>query len=1202
MGSTMEDAPAFIIILSIALLSVIVSTAPHRCESLLEGGGDYFCMTDIVYKVSVNVNGTDVPECVTTNGTIPCQSLYYVLSHINMQPQGSSTDPTWLISISSDQVLTSTLQVAFDARILCLILCGSNETMILSNASLSHVIKLESKHKSGSVILSNLQFDFGVNVHSINESLTVKNFSGFFMNDVIITKSADWLINVNSFSMNNSTLYNNFYAKALLHIKAVSAYLTDVNITQTYAKAVLFASNVASFPSGPVYIELQDGTQSFAQVKNCTFYHSKVSNESLQILSSGLMIHSSSDDSKISVENSNFGFASYAFASSISIQSESTNIVLSGLTMHDNYFEKLGSLIQMIIVYNSYNKVPIIVEKSSFFRNFKKSGTAINFQCENCILILNSCNFTHSHGQVLATKSGSVFLERINVYMMTNELFSKAALFNFESTFVQFNGNVTIRDNIGTAVKATYSLIQFLNGAVVQIHNNTGRYGGAMELYGYFHLSTYSPAPTGISFINNTAVYGGGMYVKLALQHPMTCIEILNSFKKSFGNIAINHNKAITKGNQVLFDFGSNPPQDIKECDTGDLYNAVYLSLQFETGKNIVVFPGEQIKFQVLSNEICETRLYVTCSYDNIITSCPFILTGSSKVIIPQGSTNVTTNLKIKTDLNITHTAPNIDVNLHFYCHESSAKTAVFIRNCTLGFIFNSTDKSCHGCDECDATLYQYSLADGVACVQRNYWYGTDDNGNVTVAECYFPFCDYRKYCPIKSDQPFIYHGLPENQDNQCYNNKGKILCRQCRDGYQFTYLGIQCVEGSNCGWNLLGLILLAIILNIIVGLLWIGIMRFKGGLTFGISLGPLIFIAFGQLIPFGVVRSFDPIQVLFSTLSLIILNNSILGYIPLCTPISTGVGQQVLNYIGPLVNFGMILGIVTVTNCCPRCSSKILQNPIQTICLLALVAFWSLATTSVTLLLPVKIGDKYRFLVDPNIPISSYYTLVWILAIPLLIFVIGIIIFMAVSPFLSRRFNTVRIKPILDVFHAPYKNKWRWYCATYFSTWLAMTVLMSYGSINIFAAIFLLIVSIVHFVFQPYSLQWLNVIDTLLLFDLIVLYNFSNHLNNVVVDNLSFKIITIMVYLLSLLPPLCYLILIATTLLIKIPFIHRTYMKLKEQLIRTSSPQLLVPDPYNNTLTISKEHHLRKRVRQQLISFEDANESSPLRDSIINM
>ena len=1199
----MEDVSTFIV-LSAALLSVIGSTTtrPHHCESLLVGGGDYSCVTDVVY-VSVDVNGADVHECVTSNGTIPCQSLHYALNQINTQHQGSSASSTWLISISSDQVLTSTLQVTFDAQISCLILCGSNETMILSNGSLSHVIKLESKRKGGSVILSNLQFDFGVNFNSTKESLAVKNFSGFFINDVIITKSADWLINVNVFSMNKSILHHNFYAKALLHISAVSAILTNVTITQTYAKAVLFTSkiNVTSFPSGPVYIKLQDGTQSFARVKNCTFYHSKVSNESLQILSSGLMIHSSSGDSKISVENSNFGFASHAFASSIAIQSESTDIVLSGLTMHDNYFEKLGSLIRIVIVYNSYNQVPIIVEKSSFFRNFKKSSTAINFQCENCILILNSCNFTQSYGQVLATKSGSVFLERINVYMMKNELFSKVALFDFELTSVQFSGNVTIRDNIGTAVKATYSLIQFQNGAVVQIYNNTGRYGGAMELYGHIHLSTYPPVPTGISFINNTAVYGGGMYLKLALQHPTTCLEILNNFKKGFGNVTIKHNKAITKGNHVLFDFGSNPPQDIKECDTGGLYNAVYLSLQFKTGTNVVVFPGEQIKFQVISNEICETKLYVTCSYDNIITSCPFILTGSSNVIIPQGSTNVTTDLKIKTDVNITHTAPNIDVDLHIYCHESSAKTAILIQNCTLGFIFNSTDKSCHGCEECDPTLYQYSLADGIACIQRSYWYGTDDSGNVTIAECYFPFCDYRKYCPIKSGQPFIYYGLPENQDDQCYNNKGKVLCRQCRDGYHFTYLGIQCVEGSNCGWNLLGLILLAIILNIIVGLLWLGIMRFKGGLTFGISLGPLIFIAFGRLIPFGEIRFFDPIQVLFSIISLIILDNSILGYIPLCTPISTGVGQQVLNYIGPLVNFGMILGIVIVTNYCSRCSSKILKNPIQTICLLALVAFWSLTRTSVTLLLPVKIGDKYRFLVDPNIPISSYYTLVWILAIPLLIFVIGIIIFMAVSPFLSRRFNTVHIKSILDVFHAPYKNKWRWYCATYFSTWLAMTVLMSYGSINIFAAIFFLIVSIVHCVFQPYSLQWLNVIDTLLFFDIIILYVFTDHLSNAVKNDLSIKTIKIMVYLLSLLPPLCYLILIATTLLIKIPFIHRTYMKINRRLTDPSLPQLLVPDPYDNTITISKDHLLRKRVGQQVFSFEDS-ESLPLRDSIINM
>ena len=1178
------------IFFSVALLSVTGQGPPH-CQSVMKGD-QYSCATLIVNTVSIDVNGTDVPECVT-NDTISCQSLIYALNQINSKPSNVLDQySTWLILISSDQVLTSPLQVTFNVTFSCLILCGTgtaNETAILSNgngSSILPVINLASNYIRASMVIANIKFDFGLNVHSItNESVRV-SFLYFVMSNVTITHSYDWLIIAGIFTITNSTLYDNYYTRALLFMIVVRGYMTNVMIGQTYGKAVLPYQTL-----GPVAILLH-GHQPLARVKNCTFYHSKISGtEIIQVSSSGLLIYSFSGNSNIGIFDSNFGFADYLFLSSVYISAQGGDSVLSGLTIHDNHYDILTSLGHITV-----SSRRLSVRHLSFFKN---SGNAIVFPCERCDeLNVTDCSFHHSKGTVMVAKAEFISLTNISVSMMSNELYSDVALFNLDSV-VSFDGYVIIKDNIGTAIRLKFSTLRLLEGVFIEIVNNTGRHGGAMALDKHTYFDTSSFPLADVNLINNTAIYGGGVYVTISRFNKVNCAEVLKTWHQSFINFTITGNKAITKGDQLLFDFGSYPPEDITNCHSDDIF---YLSLQLKKQSVVTVFPGQQIKFEANSKEICEATLYVTCSVNSSIILCPFDLTGSSKVIIPQGKNNVTTHIKIKTDLNITHTDPNIDLTLHVVCQYSRTNATVLIQRCMLGFNFNVTDKTCHGCEECDPALYQYSLQDGIACVQRNYWYG-NDSGNVIVSECYFPFCNYKSDCSLKSVQPFLYYGLPENQDDQCYNNKGKILCRQCRDGYHFTYLGIQCVEGSNCGWNLLGLILLAIILNIIVGLLWLGIMRFKGGLTFGISLGPLIFIAFGQLISFGAIDSLHPIQVIFAFLSLIILDNSILGYIPLCTPITTGVGQQVLNYIGPFVIIVMIMSVGIATNCCPRYSNKVLKNPIQTICLLALVTFWSLARTSVTLLLPTKLLDSYRFFVDPNVHIASYYAFIWLVSIPVFFLVIGVIIFMAVSPFLSRRFNTIRIKPILDVFHSPYKDKWRWYSSVYFATWVITSIFYPYSTTSIFALLLFLVVSAVHFVFQPYNLKWLNVVDTLLLFDLFILYNTVAFLS---IDASDDSAITksIMVYVLSLLPPLCYLIMFAILLLSKSRCVRHICDKIKKK-FKKPLPQEEEEDlnQYYSVQDMTEEYQSRKRVTSYELQADENDYGSQVlmkRDSFI--
>ena len=345
------------------------------------------------------------------------------------------------------------------------------------------------------------------------------------------------------------------------------------------------------------------------------------------------------------------------------------------------------------------------------------------------------------------------------------------------------------------------------------------------------------------------------------------------------------------------------------------------------------------------------------------------------------------------------------------------------------------------------------------------------------------------------------------------------------------------------------------------IGVLWIVAMKFKGGLTFGTSLGPLLFIAVVRKLPFGVYGHFKIIEVVYFFLSMLILDNSILSYIEVCTPITTGVGQHALNYIGPVVIVIMMTVIILASYCCPRYLHKITESPLQMICLLGLVTFWSLASTSINLILPLKLGNSYWFAIDPNVPIKSNSLAFLLISVLVLILVLSIVVFMTVSPYISKCFNTLRIKPILDVCQSCYKDKWRWYSMVYFTVWMIITAVGPYSVpfLNYLYWFMLIGVATIHSIFRPYAFKWLNIADTLLLIDLIMLYATVAQIQGVEAITRKEFITTVIilfelaVFVLSLLPPLVYLIFGMAVLLKKLPCLKKRFEKFSKELTTTA-------------------------------------------------
>uniref|UniRef100_A0A1X7SNC7 Uncharacterized protein n=1 Tax=Amphimedon queenslandica TaxID=400682 RepID=A0A1X7SNC7_AMPQE len=271
--------------------------------------------------------------------------------------------------------------------------------------------------------------------------------------------------------------------------------------------------------------------------------------------------------------------------------------------------------------------------------------------------------------------------------------------------------------------------MNFHEGSDVQIMNNTARFGGGL-IFDEGSIFDINSSPNALlHFENNSAVLGGAIYVRMYIAGNVSC-SFIKQYTSTFQTIDIVYkgNYALNKGNDILIDFGSVPPAGIEMCNSGKNYETIYSKIDIgpiQSGtSHLTVFPGQSIKFQAISISVCQATMYITCTADNRINSCPpesISLSGSSKVIIPQGNHTITTDLKIKTDINVTHSDTSIDLKFQSFCDSSRSTVSVTLLNCSLGFTFNETERMCRGCDYCDSTFYQFSLDEGIACIRYNY-------------------------------------------------------------------------------------------------------------------------------------------------------------------------------------------------------------------------------------------------------------------------------------------------------------------------------------------------------------------------------------------------------------------------------------------------------------------------------------------------
>ena len=663
--------------------------------------------------------------------------------------------------------------------------------------------------------------------------------------------------------------------------------------------------------------------------------------------------------------------------------------------------------------------------------------------------------------------------------------------------------NINIINNTGTGLKLIEATVYFNN---ITFYNNTGVYGGGMSLY---RTRIYL---TGlIIFERNTALFGGAIYIA-------TAERLYNPYCTTFEQITFSNNSAGTIGPDVFIEDGFSARDTIYytfPCINDTIPISVRGNHIISGPYNITINPQSNSTITLFSGQNLTYSAKVTDYFGNL-TSC-FVnvileygnnvsehvqLTGDVQSLLSTG--NFTTNRYLTS--NVEH--HDFSIKLRFLCLNTHAEmyANVNLTTCPLGYVFQTPQESqpIKGTCECvdiPSDDVQCDFVLGVACIRLGYWLGkfsADKDTLIDTAPCQYPYCKtVLPPCPIIGLAQ-TYNQLPITQDEQCNGLYGGLLCRSCREDAVFSFEAVNCVPSSNCEpWQPYVTLVLVVVFQLVLGFAIVIVLKASFNTGIGHLYGPLFFIAVLRLVPFGYYKQYVQLESIVSIFqSVLLLNLEVFGKIPWCffSNINPLLNYS-LHFLGPFIIAVVLLSTVILARYYPRQFLFIQSSPVQAICLLILLSFWSVSDTCIQLLKPTTTlsGVKgWRVALQPNIQYlkDPYHIVTWIISTILLIFLLlPFILLLFLSPLLRRKFNLTRIQPLLDAFQSCYDDKFRWYSGVYLLSWIILNINMPYYVMEII----LVAISTLHFMIQPYKYQWLNIVDTLLLVDLIMFAVFTS-------------------------------------------------------------------------------------------------------------
>ena len=329
----------------------------------------------------------------------------------------------------------------------------------------------------------------------------------------------------------------------------------------------------------------------------------------------------------------------------------------------------------------------------------------------------------------------------------------------------------------------------------------------------------------------------------------------------------------------------------------------------------------------LVSNEMNSS--YFTNGPNEILISCD---TFQGISIRSNQSLSTSSNFSINISLNVDR-----DANWK----QISVTLIVGLSPCHPGFWQYPESQKC----EC------YNANDIVFCsgnsstIKRGYWFDSV-TGKPTITFCPINYCNFT-CCETTNG----YFHLSPVRDNQCKSHRSGAACGSCIDGYTLSFDSAECVNFESCtaGHDQTVLvIMLTVIYWILMVALVFAMMYYKVGIGYlysityyysivDILLSQNLQASRGLYLTVNIMSSFSKITPQF------------LGELCLTTGMS-GIDQQFIHYMHPSAAILILVVISLLARKFLRISTIVSRGIIHVICLLLLLLYTSMASTSLLL------------------------------------------------------------------------------------------------------------------------------------------------------------------------------------------------------------------------------------------------------------
>jgi len=723
------------------------------------------------------------------------------------------------------------------------------------------------------------------------------------------------------------------------------------------------------------------------------------------------------------------------------------------------------------------------------------TGSSITM-CHTYIIVVKS-NFTSNSGgnSVMYISAGSTFTK----------------LLVHQSTFC---------NNNGTAIHSLSSTLSFADHVIFS--NNSANNGGALYLEGGTEcLLDNELGNVYLTFHNNSAAqYGGAIYVEL----DSNCGTIFSNISSHyFFNSTFSKNSAGISGNSLYFNVHQhcmiNPDYNYTDSVLHFPYHFKYdepfskavvssphsLKLYFteqdgvQTGDNTYLanhnILGHRISFNgsvfdYSNHSAAPTQFDVQCHHN-----CEDTELTDNRILID----NVTAVNFILTGKQVTSEGRNVTLKLTSVLETFNKRISVFVKvelvPCSPGYLY---DRACRCC-KC------YHHQDIVGCVgdynemKRGYWFGTIRNAT-TVSLCPNQYCEYGKN--RKETRPG-YCIIPQKLDDQCKLHRTGVACGDCSSGYTLTYDSPDCISNHQCSPLMTTLVVVLTILYwIAIIVVVFGVMNFRCRISSGYVYGILYYYSIVDILlannPYITGGVFQLVAILSSFAK---LSPQLFGKLCFVKGLSR-IDQQFIHYSHAVAISLFLVIIIIIARHRPKVAYYVSHCIIHVICLLLLLAYTSLASTSLQLLKPLTFAsvDEVYVYLSPSYKYfrgrHAFYGI--IAALCGLIVVIGMPLLLLLQPFINPMVSFIKVMPILDQFQSCYKDKHRYFASYYLFCRLVIIIIVFICDSNYYTMLYCLqiacvIIAMIHIWIQPYKDSFLNGLDGVILLTISLVVNVNS-------------------------------------------------------------------------------------------------------------